>query len=83
MMYQNKIIKVFLREYYGRYGIIQREVGRLIKQVMAKNVNYEKNIVNCCLSMKYGNQKKWTKLCLQCISSPGSTNNFWPKASSR
>jgi hypothetical protein len=31
MMYQNKIIKVFLREYYNRYSIIQREVGRLIK----------------------------------------------------
>ena len=27
---------------------------------MAKNVNYEKNIVNCCPGMKYGNLKKWT-----------------------
>ena len=31
MMYQNKIIKIFLREYYGKNSIIQREVGRLIK----------------------------------------------------
>jgi len=30
MMYQNKIIKIFLREYYGKNSIIQREVGRLI-----------------------------------------------------
>ena len=27
---------------------------------MANNVNYEKNIVNCCPGMKYGNLKKWT-----------------------
>ena len=27
---------------------------------MAKNFNYEKNIVNCCPGMKYGNLKKWT-----------------------
>ena len=26
---------------------------------MAKNVNYEKNIENCCLGMKYGNLMKW------------------------
>ena len=31
MMYQNKITKIFLREYYGKNSIIQREVGRLIK----------------------------------------------------
>lgn len=31
MIYQNRIIKVFLREYYTRYSIIQRGVGRLIK----------------------------------------------------
>jgi hypothetical protein len=30
-MYQNKIIKVFLREYYNKYSILQREVERLIK----------------------------------------------------
>ena len=27
---------------------------------MAKNVNYEKNIVNCCPGMKYDNLKNWT-----------------------
>ena len=27
---------------------------------MTKNVNYEKNIVNYCPGMKYGNLKKWT-----------------------
>jgi hypothetical protein len=31
MMYQNKIIRVFFREYYHRYSILQREVERLIK----------------------------------------------------
>jgi hypothetical protein len=31
MMFQNKITKIFLREYYTRYSIIQRGVGRLIK----------------------------------------------------
>ena len=31
MMYQNKITKIFQREYYGKNSIIQREVGRLIK----------------------------------------------------
>ena len=42
MMYQNKIIKVFLREYYGRYSIIQREVGRLIKPSYGKECQLRK-----------------------------------------
>jgi len=42
MMYQNKIIKVFLRECYGRYSIIQREVGRLIKPSYGKECQLRK-----------------------------------------
>jgi len=42
MMYQNKIIKVFLKEYYGRYSIIQREVGRLIKPSYGKECQLRK-----------------------------------------
>ena len=42
MMYQNKIIKVFLREYYGRYSIIQREVGKLIKPSYGKECQLRK-----------------------------------------
>jgi hypothetical protein len=44
MMYQNKIIEVFLREYYNRYSILQKEVKRLIKP------NYG---TECQLSVEY------------------------------
>jgi len=42
MMYQNKIIKVFLQEYYGRYSVIQREVERLIKPSYGKECQLRK-----------------------------------------
>ena len=42
MMYQNKIIKVFLQEYYRRYSITQREVGRLIKPSSGKECQLRK-----------------------------------------
>ena len=60
MMYQNKIIKVFLREYYGRYNIIQREVGRLIKPSYGKECQLRKEYRELLSCMKYGNLKKWT-----------------------
>ena len=53
MMYQNKIIKVFLREYYGRYSIIQREVGRLIKPSYGKE---------CQLRKEYRELLSWYKI---------------------
>jgi hypothetical protein len=59
-MYQNKIIKVFLREYYRRYSITQREVGRLIKPSYGKECQLRKEYCDCCPGMKYGNLKKWT-----------------------
>jgi hypothetical protein len=53
MMYQNKIIKVFLREYYNRYSILQKEVKRLIKP------NYG---VECQLRKEYRELLSWYEI---------------------
>jgi hypothetical protein len=61
MMYQNKIIKVFLREYYNRYSILQREVRKLIKP------NYG---AECQLRKKYRELLSWYE-----IWQPDETDN--------
>jgi hypothetical protein len=60
-MYQNKIIKVFLREYYNRYSILQREVRKLIKP------NYG---AECQLRKKYRELLSWYE-----IWQPDETDN--------
>jgi hypothetical protein len=52
-MYQNKIIKVFLREYYNRYSILQKEGGRLIKP------NYS---AECLLRKEYRELLSWYEI---------------------
>ena len=53
MMYQNKITKIFLREYYRKNSIIQREVGRLIKPSYGKE---------CQLRKEYRELLSWYEL---------------------
>jgi len=42
MIYQNKILKIFLREYNGSYGTITRGVGRIIKPDYGKDSQIRK-----------------------------------------
>jgi hypothetical protein len=53
MIYQNKIIKSFLWEYYNKYSILQREVGRSIKP------NYG---TECQLRKKYRELLSWYEI---------------------
>ena len=50
MIYQNKIMKIFLREHHGSYGTITRGVGRLIKPDYGKDT---------CLRKEYRELLSW------------------------
>lgn len=52
-MYQNKITKIFLREYYRKNSIISQEVGRLLKP------NYG---MECQLRKEYRELLSWYEL---------------------